>query len=46
MSNYVIVFHYPAGYTAFIGNGKYRLIDGNHRCAANSATEAYFIYLS
>lgn len=23
MSKYVIVFHYPAGYTAFIGNGSY-----------------------
>ena len=23
MSKYVIVFHYPAGYTAFVGNGSY-----------------------
>ena len=26
MSKYVIVFHYPAGYTAFIGNGSYGLV--------------------
>ena len=36
----------PVGVVTNAGNGKYRLIDGNHRCAANSATEAYFIYLS
>lgn len=36
----------PVGVVTDAGNGKYRLIDGNHRCAANSATEAYFIYLS
>ena len=36
----------PLGVITDTGNGRYRLIDGNHRVATNAADEAYFIYLS